>query len=448
MTTFWCERAIVGDPVLGRIESAVLVEESDGSIARVEIGSTPPPGSRRLSGIVLPGLSNCHSHTFQRALRGVVERDGGDFWGWRDAMYVLADALEPESLRHLYAATFAEMLLAGITTVGEFHYVHHRPGGRLYADPDAMTSAVIAAAESAGIRLSIVDTCYLTGGIGQPLAGAQTRFGDGSVECWSGRLERFIPGELRRLCAGVHSVRALTPPDIEFVATFARKQSLPLHFHLSEQPAENEQCLAAYGRTPTELLDDCGALGGSSTAVHATFLSGTDIHRLGSSATAICLCPSTEQDLGDGISPAAALAEAGGPLVVGSDSNAQIDLFQEARGIELDERLARGHRVIHSPESLVAAATSRGARALGWADVGAIELGYRCDLVALDASSSRLAGAIDLDAVGAVVFAASAADVTDVVVEGRVVVDQGQHVAFADLGRSLSRAIEVLRSAL
>ncbi|MGB9113474.1 MAG: formimidoylglutamate deiminase, partial [Acidimicrobiales bacterium] len=342
MTTFWCERAIVGNPAAGRVGTGVLIDESDGMIRAIAMGAAPPAGSQRLSGIVLPGLANSHSHTFQRALRGAVERGEGDFWGWRDAMYALARALEPESLRDLCAAAFAEMLLAGVTTVGEFHYVHHRPDGSQYADQDVMTSAVIEAAQIAGIRLSVIDTCYLTGGIGQPLAGAQARFGDGNVERWSERIERFTPSAQVRLCAGVHSVRALVPPDIEFAAAFAKKQSLPLHFHLSEQPRENEQCLAAYGRTPTELLEDCGALGSSSVAVHATFVSEADVHLLGSSATTVCLCPSTEQNLGDGISPAAALARQGSALAVGSDANALTDLYAEARGIELDERLALG----------------------------------------------------------------------------------------------------------
>jgi formiminoglutamate deiminase len=448
VTAYWCEQAIVGDPSAGRVEPGVLVEESDGTITGIGVGTTPPPGSRRLRGIVLPGLANAHSHTFQRALRGVVERGGGDFWEWRDAMYALADALEPESFKELCGAAFAEMLCAGITTVGEFHYVHHRSGGAQYADPDAMTWAVVTAAETAGIRLSVIDACYLTGGIGEPLVGAQARFGDGNVERWGERIERFTPSEKVRLCAGAHSVRALAPTDIEFVATLARKQSLPLHFHLSEQSRENEQCLAAYGRTPTELLEDCGALGGSSVAVHATFVSETDTRRLGSSATTVCLCPSTEQNLGDGISPAEALARAGSPLAVGSDSNAQIDLFQEARGIELNERLATGRRAVHAPEALLASATSQAARALGWPEAGEIAVGYRCDLVVLDTSSPRLAGAIEADPVGAVVFAASASDVTDVFIDGRAVVEAGRHAAFAGLGGSLSRAIDELRGSL
>jgi formiminoglutamate deiminase len=447
VTNFWCEQAILGDPIFGRVESGVLVEESDGTITNVAIGELPSSGSCRLAGIVLPGLANVHSHTFQRALRGTVERGGGDFWGWREQMYALAAVIEPESMRELCAATFAEMVLAGVTTVGEFLYLHHRRDGRPYADPDEMTSAVIAAAESAGIRLSVIDTCYLSGGIGEPLSGSQRRFGDGDVERWGERIERFVPSARARLCAGAHSVRALAPKDIEFIAAFAKKQSLPLHFHLSEQPLENEQCLAAYGRTPAELLDDCGALGSSSVAVHATFLSDDDVRRLGSSETTVCLCPSTEENLGDGAPRAESLAAAGSSLAVGTDSNSRIDLLQEAREIELVERMDRGRRAIHAPETLLAAATSRGTRALGWPDAGAIEIGRRCDLVALDAASTRLAGAIEADPISAVVFTAGAADVTDVVVDGRIVVDQRSHTRFADVGGSLSRVIGRLRSA-
>lgn len=445
MTVFWCERALLGEPSSGRVESGVLVEETDRTITRIEVSTTAPSGSRRLFGFVVPGLSNSHSHSFQRALRGAVERDGGDFWAWRDAMYSLAGVLEPDSFRDLCAATFAEMVLSGITTVGEFHYLHHRSGGEPYVDPDAMTAALVAAAQTAGIRISVIDTCYLAGGIGQALAGTQTRFGDGSVDRWIQRAERLAPSERVRLCAGVHSVRALVPEDIEAVATFARKLSIPLHFHLSEQQRENEQCFAAYGRTPTELLEDCGALDAASVAVHATFVSDADVDRLGSAGTAVCLCPSTEQELGDGIAPADALRRAGSPLCVGSDSNAQIDPFFEARAIEFGERLARGQRAVHGPESLLAAATSHGARALGWPEVGEIAVGSRCDLVALDARSVRLAGAIEADPVSAVVFAASAADVTDVVIDGRTIVEERRHFAYEEPGAALSKTIDALR---
>lgn len=447
MSTYWCERAILGDPSAGRVECNVVVEESDGKISRIEADAAAPAHAKRLSGIVLPGLANSHSHAFHRVLRGAVERGGGDFWVWRDAMYAVAEALEPDSYRELCGAVFAEMAMAGITTVGEFHYVHHGRGGAPYADENAMSEALVLGAQAAGIRLSVIDCCYLEGGIGEPLAGAQLRFGDGSVERWAERVEKFAPTAGVRVCAGVHSVRALVPSDIEAVAAFARKQSLRLHFHLSEQPKENDESLGAYGRTPTELLDDCGALGHSSVAVHATFVSDRDIERLGSSSTTICLCPTTERDLGDGIGPADALSRAGSPLVIGSDSNATIDALAEARGIELDERLVKNRRAISQPEALLVAATSSGARALGWQEVGQLAVGFSCDLVALDAESPRLAGALEADAVAAVVFAACASDVTDVVVDGRVVVEARHHFAFEELGRSLAGAISRLRLA-
>ncbi|MGA8296822.1 MAG: formimidoylglutamate deiminase [Acidimicrobiales bacterium] len=447
MTSFWCEQALIGNPEAGRIATGVVVEEVHGRITHIEERTLAPTGATRLSGLVLPGLSNAHSHAFHRVLRGATERARGDFWSWRDAMFEVAQVLEPDTYEPLCSAVFAEMALSGITTVGEFHYVHHAPGGTAYADPNAMTSAVIAGAQRAGIRLSVIDTCYLTGGIGEPLAGAQARFGDVTAEGWRERVERFVTDETSRLCAGVHSVRALSPKDIEFVASFARTNSLPLHFHLSEQKKENEQSLAAYGRTPTRLLSDCGALGPSSVAVHATFAGESDVALLGSSKTAVCLCPSTEQDLADGIGPAEALARCGSPLVLGSDSNALVDLFAEARGVELDGRLASGRRAILEPEALLASATTTGARALGWPDAGEISVGSFCDLLALDTRSSRLAGAVEVDPVAAVVFCANASDVTDVVVGGRTVVKERRHVAFDDLARSLSAAIGALRNA-
>ena len=338
------------------------------------------------------------------------------------------------------------MMLSGITTVGEFHYLHHRPGGAPYADPDAMTEALVAAARTAGIRMSVIDTCYLTGGIGQPLAGTQARFGDGSVERWIQRVERLAPSEQVRLCAGVHSVRALLPEDIEGVANFARKHSIPLHFHLSEQQQENEQCLAAYGRTPTELLEDCGALDAASVAVHATFVSESDIERLGSAGTSVCLCPSTEQELGDGVAPADALRRAGSPLCVGSDSNA------------VDRSVLRGRGRSNSVSALLAAdapsplrsrCSRRRPRTAHGPSAGPK---LARSLLALAATSShstprsvRLAGAMEADPVTAVVFAASAADVTDVVVDGRTVVEQRHHVACEEPGAALSRAIDALR---
>ena len=220
-----------------------------------------------------------------------------------------------------------------------------------------------------------------------------------------------------------------------------------LHFHLSEQRLENEECIAAYGVSPAELLSERGCLGPGSVAVHATHCSEKDVTLLGDSATTACICPTTERELADGVGPGAALRDAGSPLCVGSDSNAVVDLFEEARAIELDERLALGRRGIHAPASLLAAATAEGARALGWPESGRIEVGAPCDLVNISLSSARLAGSPDDDLVAAAVFAASAADVSNVVVAGRHVVESGRHTALGDVGRALSSAIATVRSA-
>jgi len=240
-------------------------------------------------------------------------------------------------------------------------------------------------------------------------------------------------------------VRALRPEEIAAVADVANDRGAVLHFHLSEQMSENEQCAAAYGVTPTELLSERGCLSPRSVAVHATHCSEKDVGLLGASGTAVCLCPTTERELGDGVGPGEALRGAGSELCVGSDSNAVVDLFEEARAIELDERLVRRRRGIHEPSSLLAAATTNGARALGWPDVGRIELGARCDLVAVSFDSPRLAGIPDDRLISALVFCASESDVTDVVVGGRHIVEGGVHKSIGDVAGSLAAAIVSVR---
>jgi formiminoglutamate deiminase len=227
------------------------------------------------------------------------------------------------------------------------------------------------------------------------------------------------------------------------VAAWAADRQAPLHLHLSEQRAENQACLAATGRTPAALADSVGVLGPRTTAVHATHLSGEDIALLGATRTSVCLCPTTERDLADGIGPARSLADAGSPLCLGSDSHAVIDLFEEARAVELDERLASERRGHHRPDDLLTAATGAGMSALGW-DAGHLAPGQLADLVTLDLTSVRLAGTRPADAVDQLVFAASAADVTSVVVSGRQVVRDGHHLLGGDVGAALDRAISAL----
>jgi formiminoglutamate deiminase len=423
----------------------VLVEVEGDRIAQLTEGADPPAGATRLAGVTVPGLANGHSHAFHRALRGRTHRAGGDFWSWRELMYRVAGALDPDRYLELATAAYAEMALAGICAVGEFHYLHHDPAGRPYADPNAMGEALVEAAGRAGIRLTLIDTCYLRAGLdGRPLAGPQVRFGDGDALAWAERAGALRERPGVRVAAGIHSVRAVDEAAMATVAAWAAGRGAPLHLHLSEQPAENQACLAATGRTPAALAGAAGVLGPRTTAVHATHLDGEDVALLGATGTTACLCPTTERDLADGVGPAAALAAAGSPLCLGSDSNAVVDLFEEARAVELDERLATGRRGHHRPEDLLAAAAGSGMAALGW-DAGRLAPGRLADLVTVGLDSVRLAGTRPAEAPDQLVFAATAADVTSVVVSGRQVVRDGRHLLVADVPAALDRALTALR---
>jgi formiminoglutamate deiminase len=440
MTSWWCENAWLPP---GRVASRVLVTVVDGRITGVDADVDPPSTAQRLNGLVIPGLANTHSHAFHRALRGRTQLGQGDFWTWRDQMYSLANRLDPQNYFELARATYAEMALAGITCVGEFHYVHHQPGGLPYSDRNAMGGALIEAAAQVGVRLTLLDTCYLAGGIGEPLLPVQQRFGDGDAASWAARVDELDASTANvRVGAAIHSVRAVPADQLGDVADWARDRDVPLHFHLSEQRAENEACVGRYGVTPTRLLADTGALGVAAVAVHATHVTADDIALIASTSTGVCLCPTTERDLADGIGPARALAVAGVALSVGSDGQSVIDLFEEARGIELNERLAFHVRGTFAADALLDATTVAGHRALGWPDAGQLAVGMRADLVAVDLTSRRTAGG------GAtaesVVFVASASDVTDVVVDGSVVVKDRHHVRLGDVGSALVAAIDAV----
>lgn len=439
MTVFHARHAALPDGV----RDDVVIEADGERITAIEPDVRPSPDAVRLPGLTLPGLANAHSHAFHRALRGRTHAGRGDFWSWREAMYAVAARLDPDSYLRLARAAYAEMALAGVTVVGEFHYLHHRPGGKPYADPNAMGHALVQAAAEAGVRLTLLDTCYLQAAPdGTPLAGTQLRFGDGSAEAWA---ERVSGASAPRLGAAVHSVRACPPDAMAAVASWAEHDGAPLHLHLSEQRRENEECLAAHGRTPTQLATDAGVLGARTTAVHATHLTTDDIAVLGGTRTSICLCPTTERDLGDGIGPGRALADAGALLCLGTDSHAQIDLLEETRGVELNERLAAERRGVFAPTELIDHATRAGYASLGWPDGGTLARGALADFVAVRLGSPRLAGAPHGDAMlAAVLFAGTAADVSHVVVGGEVVVADAHHLRVGDVPGSLHTAIEEL----
>jgi formiminoglutamate deiminase len=426
VTGYWCPLAWLGGD---RVESDVLVEVEEGAIVAVAAGQRSPPRDVRiLEGLTLPGLANAHSHAFQRALRGRTHRASGSFWTWRQQMYTVADRIDPDTYFALARATFAEMALAGVTTVGEFHYLHHAAGGARYGDPNEMGRVLLAAAAEAGVRITLLDCCYLHGGIGTPPDDTQRRFADASAEAWVERVSDLGENKFARIGAAIHSMRAVDPEAAATVASWARERERPLHAHVSEQPAENEACVEAYGRTPTRLLEEAGALAGHFTAIHATHLDDSDVSLLGGAGACCCVCPTTERDLADGIGRMRRLTDAGASLSLGSDSHALIDMFEEARAMELDERLATGQRVHHSAAALLQAASAGGHACLGWPDAGRIETGARADLVTVSLDGVRLAGWEPEFVLDAVVFSAGAADVRSVVGDGEEIVRDGQHL--------------------
>ena len=421
MSAYWLERAWTGT---GPVRDGLLVEVRDGVFTGV--AEAPPGGADRVPGLTIPGLANCHSHAFHRALRGRTQRERGTFWTWREQMYAVAERLDPDSYLRLARAVYREMVAVGITSVGEFHYLHHGPDGTPYDDPNAMSHALVEAAREAGLRIALLDTCYLAAGIGQRPAGVQARFSDGTAQAWATR--RGVTGSRETPGSGctsdpsvvhgaaIHSIRAVPRDQLGEVVAWTDAHQAPLHVHLSEQVAENTQCLEAYGATPTQVLSEAGALGPRTSAVHATHLTDDDVALLGGTGTRACFCPTTERDLGDGIGPSRRLHDAGAPLTLGSDSHAVIDPFEEMRAVELDERLASQRRGHWSAAELLRAATVDGHRSLGFEGAGRIEVGARADLVTLDTTTPRTGGTGADE--GTAVFAATGADVVRVLRDG------------------------------
>jgi formiminoglutamate deiminase len=304
-----------------------------------------------------------------------------------------------------------------------------------------MGRALIEAAADAGIRLTLLDTCYLHGGLEGaghlPLDGTQTRFGDGSVDGWAERVALLADTDEARIGAAAHSVRAVSEAELRRLAELRGRR--PTHVHLSEQPAENRATASRYGCSPTEMLSRAGLLGPRTTVVHATHLSSADVGALGTTRTASCFCPTTERDLADGIGPARDLADAGSPLCLGSDQHAVVDPFEELRGLEMHERLRTGERGRFTPAELVTAASAAGYASLGWPDGGRVEIGALADFVVVRNDTVRTAGC----AAGQIGYAATAADVDRVVVGGRCVVSGGEHVLGA-VGPMMSTALAAL----
>lgn len=472
MTTqslLWCEFAWLGDPDPG-LAQGVLLRLDSGRIVSVDRSQQPPASAQVLSGLTLPGLANAHSHAFHRGLRGFTQKGQGTFWTWREQMYGLAARLEPDNYYRLARAVFAEMLTAGITVVGEFHYIHHRPDGKPYDNANAMGEALIAAAREAGIRLTLLETLYLRGGFAEsgpssamtgevasttasqlylPVLAEQRRFSDNSVESYIARTakewQHSVEHSMMRVGAAAHSIRAVPPDELNLLANWARDAGRPLHIHVSEQPAENSDCKRMLGDTPVSILDACGVLGPATTLVHATHLERADIELIARSGTGVCFCPTTERDLADGVGPSAELSESGVEISVGSDSHAVIDLLEEVRLVEYHQRLVSNQRGVHDTESLLDMAAANGYRSLGWPEGGAIRPGAVADFITVGLGSARIAGATPESILPATVFGANSADVKEVFVAGHHLVTGGRH-RHISVPEELSATIGELRS--
>jgi formimidoylglutamate deiminase len=376
---------------------------------------------------LLPGFVNAHSHVFQRALRGHTHRPlsrQDTFWTWRRAMYAEAQRLNPDLFYEQAVNTYREMLTAGYTSVGEFHYVHHQPDGRPYADPNVMSEAVLQAGHDAGIRVVLLMTAYAQSGFNQPPEEDQLRFCDVSVEAF---LERVEALRVTGVPIGIapHSVRAVPEAWFRAIAAYCNDHQLPLHVHADEQMAEIEQCQAAYGCAPIELLEGFGVLNSLTTVVHATHASASEVALLAKHNCTVCVCPTTEGDLGDGIAPYAELLAANIPLAIGSDSNTRLDPIEELRWAEYTARMRyQRRRVLVADEMaspgplLLSYGTQCGAKALGLA-TGTIAPGMSADFVAIDLKHPSLAGWTPEDFLDVLFFGASSEVIKQVWVQGR-----------------------------
>ncbi len=450
MKRYRARLVLSGDAVL---EDAVLSVEA-GVVRAVGDG----PHDVDLGNVALvPGQVNAHSHAFQRALRGRTEyrpadRPDDDFWSWRARMYEVANALDPDGVEAVSALAFLEMAKAGITTVGEFHYLHHQPGGTPYADPGELAHRVIRAARRVGLRVVLLRVAYERAGHGRPAEPHQRRFVDRDPGAVVEQVQRLARSHDADPLVGVglapHSVRAVSREWLEAFGSFTG----PLHVHACEQRAELEQCRAEHGVEPVALLADCGVLRAGTTLVHATHLEDGALDRLAASGAGVCACPTTERNLGDGFLPARALLAAGIPISLGSDSHATIDPFEELRLVEYHERLRAERRNVlashaepvdgrlETARALLPLGTTSGARALGLPG-GGLRPGEPADFTTLALDDPSLLGATRRTLPTDLVFSTATRAVRDVFVAGEQIVFAGQHPAEAEIAAGFLGAL-------
>ncbi len=398
---------------------------------------------------VLPGLATAHSHAFQRALRGRTQRrttGAGTFRGWRDEMYRLVEGLSPDDLYAISRFAYTELAMSGVTAVGEFHYVHHGPGAHPYANRTELADAVIRAARDVGIRICLIRAAYLRAGYRQSAVPAQERFIDPSIDHVMQDLDvlrtRYADDPHVAVAAAVHSVRAVPISGIRTLAAYADEHDILFHMHVSEQRGELEECRAEHGTTPVALLANEGVLSSRFVAVHATHLEDAEVSALGENRAFVCICRTTERDLGDGLPPTSGLLDTGARLCVGVDSHACENAFEEVRAVELDERsrLEKRHAATEGRD-LLDAATRQGYVACGLGE------SWREDHVHLNPDDPSIA-AIDPDlAPDAILFGTTPRAVKSVVVAGRQIIDEGRHAQYdetLELYRKSLRKLELI----
>ena len=444
---------------------ALEFDETTGRIERVlhqlELGDSP---ALRLPGrALMPGFINAHSHSFQRLIRGRTQwrpqYGVSDFWSWRTSMYAAVLDMSPESLYDVSRFCFLEMLRAGYTTVGEFHYLQRDPKGAPYADPNELATHVIAAAHSVGIRICLLNVCYARGGINEPLQAQQRRFATPDlgefIQATEKLAESAVGDPLATVGMAPHSLRAVPREWLRPLHTWAAARDVPFHMHVAEQPAEVHACIDAYGMRPVELLMLDGVLDDRFTAIHATHLDEREIRMFGEARASVCLCPTTERDLGDGLARIADFVASRASLCMGTDSQSVIDPLEELRLIEYHERLRLLRRVVLStphateqrhetPPLLLSIGSVGGANSLRLS-AGGFESGMAADFIAIDLEHSSLAG-WQLDSLAALLTMSSPSSVVrDVWVNGIQRVTEGHHDAEQEIDAAYRTAAEVNR---
>jgi len=444
--------------VNGRFESdrAIVCDES-GNVVQIADGSAFPNAVRFKNRALLPGMINAHSHAFQRVIRGRTERRSqhstDSFWTWREQMYDAANRLGPDDIYVVSRMAFLEMALSGITAVGEFHYIHHARDGSMYADPNLLAHEVIRAAKDVGIRIALLRVAYARAGYETEVNPLQVRFIEESPETYLKHLEKLLAAPALKTgmaWAGVapHSVRGVPLAYLKTIVPFANERGLPVHMHVAEQPAEVSACIEEYGRSPVALLETEGLLSKHFTAVHAIHVTSKAIGALARAGAFVCACPATERNLGDGVVPVDSYFDAGVRVALGSDSQIQIDLLEDARELEYHLRLQQAARNILAPRDdasssalarrLFDCTTINGATSIGF-NGGKLEPGAPVDFFTVDLDDPSIAGAGQDDLLATIVFSLSRTAVRDVVVGGKQIVADGRHRDQEEIVRSFSR---------